>query len=114
MIIVEPMSMRRRDFFKLAGHGLLAPALIGQAPEAPSFTALTTEVARQIPVWLRDARVPGLSMVVFQNPRLAWRRSFGVRDASTNAPVTGATVLRNLLTTDKMQQFLMGSDSAQT
>lgn len=41
---------------------------------------------------MKEFKVPGFSMVVIRNDRIAWRQVFGVKDASSRAPVTYATM----------------------
>ena len=38
--------------------------------------------------WMKLFGVPGLSIAVFDNFQLVWRKSYGVREAGTSAPVT--------------------------
>ena len=98
--------MRRRDFLTQSSKSVLAsallpleavPVLAGQASRESRATRipvarLAAELARQIPEWLRQANVPGLSIAVIQDARLAWRRAFGVRDASSNVQVDNDTL----------------------
>ena len=98
--------MRRRDFLTQSSKSVLAsallpleavPVLAGQASRESRATRipvarLAAELARQIPEWLRQANVPGLSIAVIQDARLAWRRAFGVRDASSNMQVDNDTL----------------------
>jgi hypothetical protein len=96
--------VRRREFLAHAGRGVLAPALIplhGWLAEGPppqganaapvaSLALLTAALEKQVPDWMQEARVPGLSIGYV---------------AMTNGD-NGADVLRNVLTMDAMQQFL--------
>jgi CubicO group peptidase (beta-lactamase class C family) len=41
---------------------------------------------------MSEFRVPGLSIAVIRDGRIAWRKGFGVRDDETKAPVTNDTV----------------------
>ena len=50
------------------------------------------ELERHIPAWMQESKVPGLGIVLIQNATIAWRREFGVKDASTNAPVDNGTM----------------------
>jgi CubicO group peptidase (beta-lactamase class C family) len=38
--------------------------------------------------WMELFRIPGLSMAVFDNFQVVWRKSYGVREAGASAPVT--------------------------
>jgi len=98
--------MRRRDFLIQSSKSVLAsallpldavPVLAGQASRESRATPipvgkLASELARQIPEWLRQANVPGLSIAVIQDARLAWRRAFGLKDASSNRQVDNDTL----------------------
>ena len=98
--------MRRRDFLTASYKSVLAsallpldalPVLTGQTSRESQATRipvakLAAELARQIPEWLRQANVPGLSIAVIQDARLAWRRAFGLKDASSNRQVDNDTL----------------------
>lgn len=47
-----------------------------------------------IPEWMAAENVPGLSVAVIEDGRLAWAGSFGCRDRATGAPVTADTVFQ--------------------
>jgi CubicO group peptidase (beta-lactamase class C family) len=53
---------------------------------------LLSDLEQHVPKWLEDARVPGLSIAIIERGKLAWRRGFGVTDATSRAPVTAQTV----------------------
>jgi CubicO group peptidase (beta-lactamase class C family) len=93
--------MRRRQFLTQAGRGIACAflpfeALVARATQDRSSQAaigkLTADLDRQIPDWLRAASVPGLSVALIQNAGVAWRRSFGVKDAASKAPVGDDTM----------------------
>jgi CubicO group peptidase (beta-lactamase class C family) len=75
--------------------GLLGLTSCGRAGQAQRPTATgpdTATLAREIPRFLRISGVPGLSMAVVRNGRVAWARAFGTRDDSAHTPVDTATV----------------------
>ena len=41
---------------------------------------------------MQETHVPGVSIVIVDDARIAWRRSFGVKDAAANLPVDGETM----------------------
>jgi CubicO group peptidase (beta-lactamase class C family) len=47
---------------------------------------------RRIPELLAETKVPGLSMAVVKDSALAWRRSYGVVNVETKAPVSDDTI----------------------
>lgn len=50
------------------------------------------EWERNVPQWLQDARLPGVSMLVLDDGKVVWQREFGVKDAASKEPVTKDTV----------------------
>jgi CubicO group peptidase (beta-lactamase class C family) len=69
---------------------LLAGTSIGAANAKPAFICphLDTTAARAMTGW----QVPGLAIGVIQNGGLAYRKSYGVADVKTAAPVTDRTL----------------------
>ena len=94
--------MNRRQFLRESAHAALGFSLLplaGCVNRNPEF--LSTEVSagllpadleRQVPKWLEEAKVPGLSIGIIHRARLAWSRGFGVTDATSRAPVTTDTI----------------------
>ena len=88
--------MDRRTFLTHTAGGLTAALL---TPRIPAFAqasnplaTLTTHLQRDVPIWLRDARVPGLSIAVIHDAKVAWRGAFGVKDAASGATVDTDTM----------------------
>jgi CubicO group peptidase (beta-lactamase class C family) len=88
--------MRRREFLVDGGRAvlglgaLLLPACSSPTPTAPKDAFLESLVAAWeagIPHWLRETKMPAVSIAVIRDGRLAWRRAFGVKDTGTNEPV---------------------------
>ena len=79
----------------LATLGLSSFALPGsahamQVPTGSPDAFLTSLVASWeagIPTWLRESKMPAVSIAIIRDGRLAWRRAFGVKDTGTNEPV---------------------------
>src|SRR5687767_8068310 len=98
--------MRRRDFLVQGSRAALGVSLVplvgcdsrkpqpvpGESSKTPALTALIADLEKQIPVWMREAMVPGLSIAIIENARLAWRRGFGVKDNASNVPVDDGTM----------------------
>ena len=62
-------------------------------PAAPQEAgALGKALGDKVPELLRRALVPGISIVVLDNGRVAWQGSFGVKNADTGEPVKDDTV----------------------
>jgi CubicO group peptidase (beta-lactamase class C family) len=94
-------AISRRVFLKSSCHAVAAGTGLGIAEQAQraasqgrrsSLTALTTELARHLPSWLGEARVPGLSLVLVDDGVVSWNQQFGVKDAVTGAAVDAATM----------------------
>jgi CubicO group peptidase (beta-lactamase class C family) len=96
--------MRRREFLTDGGRAAVALSVLslagcsrGNQPATASATEarwkpLVAELEVQIPAWMADAAVPGLSIAVIQESETVWQRGFGVRDATSPETVDDATV----------------------
>ena len=89
--------IRRREF--LLNSGLAAGSLlaVGKAANADSRSSVSwrTQVAeweKRFPQLMAEFMIPGLSMAVIKDARVVWRRGFGVKDATSKAPVTNDTM----------------------
>lgn len=96
--------MQRRDFilwggqaaflsalsistFNASGHRLQYTPPQNQYPEP-----LAKELEKLISKIMEDAKIPGLSIAIVRNGKLSWCKGFGVKDRSSQEPVTGNTV----------------------
>lgn len=59
---------------------------------APSWDATVATIEKLTPLLLRELHVPGASIALVRNGKVAWTRSWGVADAGTAAPVTDTTL----------------------
>ena len=92
--------MRRREFLVDGGRlalGVGTLCLSGcYRPAAKQRDAfLDSHVAAWeagIPQWLRETKMPAVSIAIIRSGRLAWQRAFGVKDTNTNEPVDIDTV----------------------
>jgi CubicO group peptidase (beta-lactamase class C family) len=96
--------MRRRDFLIESSRAALGLSVIPFAgcggrrtppmadEPSPASIALAAHLEEQIPRWMRDATVPGVSVAIIDAAKLTWRRGFGVKDAASNAPVDHDTM----------------------
>ena len=90
--------LNRREFVgrAVAAVGLGQLSLHGCSRElSPRDAFLQQRIAeweRSIPQWLKDAKLPGASMLLLNEGRIFWRREFGVKDAVTKEAVTSDTV----------------------
>ncbi|MBI1762102.1 MAG: serine hydrolase [Acidobacteria bacterium] len=53
---------------------------------------LTASLEQRIPLLMKEADVPGLALALIRDGKPVWQHSFGVKNATTNEPVTDATV----------------------
>lgn len=89
----------RRDFIVRGGHAACGAALFSSARMLAAhetgdatWRALTTHLEAQIPVLMTELVVPGVSVALIRDGAIAWRRAFGVKDASTKQPVDTETI----------------------
>jgi CubicO group peptidase (beta-lactamase class C family) len=94
----------RRQFLLSASHATVGSSLLAlagttRAQAAPAGStddaasrARIADWERSIPRIMAEFTVPGLSIVVIRNGRMAWRRGFGVKDAASKAPVANNTM----------------------
>jgi CubicO group peptidase (beta-lactamase class C family) len=89
----------RRDFLVRSGHAALGAALFGRAKSLSAqltgdsaWHALIAHLEAQIPPLMTELLVPGVSLVLIRDGAIAWRRVFGVTDASTKRPVDTETI----------------------
>jgi len=73
------------------------PSPAAQVQAAPlrtndSVASVTADLERDIPAWLADAMVPGLSVALVGDGRVVWTHGFGAARADTKEPVTEHTV----------------------
>jgi CubicO group peptidase (beta-lactamase class C family) len=64
----------------------------GASALVPDEASLTADLEAHIPKWMADAHVPGLSIVLINRAKVAWRRGFGVKDSGTKQPVDPNTM----------------------
>jgi CubicO group peptidase (beta-lactamase class C family) len=98
------MPLTRREFLRVGAPSLAAGSVIAclGCAQIPSETAgdagppvwgeRTAALEKRITQSMRDLRVPGASVALIRNARIAWKKSFGVRDRSTGAPVDDDTI----------------------
>jgi CubicO group peptidase (beta-lactamase class C family) len=98
------MPVTRRAFLSVGGAGLAAGSLLASlgcsrttpAPAStdttPTWDARIAEIERRIRQSMAAHQVPGVSIAVIRDARIAWTGTFGVRDRTTGVPVDDATV----------------------
>ena len=99
--------MHRRMFLARAAQTAFATALIpfagcarnspraAAAPKSGSFfNKLIAELRSKIPALMSEHNVPGASIAVIHDARIAWRSGFGLKNAATKKLVTDDTVFQ--------------------
>ncbi|MFN7986398.1 MAG: serine hydrolase [Thermoanaerobaculia bacterium] len=76
------------------GGAALALARIDPAAwlRAPSWEATVASVERLVPLLMKEHHVPGVSIALVRDRKVAFTKAWGVADAKTGAPVTTATL----------------------
>lgn len=59
---------------------------------APSWEATVATVERLVPLLMKEHRVPGVSIALVRDRKVAFAKAWGVADARTGAPATTATL----------------------
>src|SRR5690349_866072 len=87
-------TMNRREFALSVAAPLLARpfALARPLLATPAIKPPSAEFLSRLPGIMEIASVPGLSMSVVQDGRIAWTHYRGVMDVTTNAPVSAETM----------------------
>ena len=98
------MSWTRRAFLNLGASGLAASSLLpglgcSRAPSDPpapaaasGWNARVADIEKRIRGSMAARRVPGVSIALIRDAKIAWTGHFGVRDRTTGVPVDDATV----------------------
>lgn len=97
------MPFTRRAFLSLGGSGLAAGSLLAlgysramsapaDAAAAPTWEERIADIERLLRQSMDTRQVPGVSMAIIRDARIAWTGHFGVRDRTTRMPVDDATV----------------------
>ena len=59
---------------------------------APSWESTIATIERLTPLLMAELHVPGVSIALVRDRKVAWTRSWGVADVRTGTPVTGETL----------------------
>ena len=96
--------MHRRDFLLQSTEAVLGLSLLPvvgcttqrQEPlpttETPLLGALRADLENKVSAWMTENKVPGVSIAVIENAKIAWRRALGVKDVASNVPVDTDTM----------------------
>lgn len=98
------MPFTRREFLNLGVPGIAAVSLtacLGCSRNSFESTGATgasawedriADLEKRIRQSMNDLRVPGVSVAIIRDARIAWKRSFGLRDRTTGIPVDDDTI----------------------
>jgi Beta-lactamase class C and other penicillin binding proteins len=90
--------MQRREFLHRSGSALIGVSLLpANASGHPvgysnTLSLLIADLESKIPALMAETKVPGLSIVLIRDATIAWRKGFGLKDASSNARVDTDTM----------------------
>jgi CubicO group peptidase (beta-lactamase class C family) len=96
--------MKRRNFLVESGQAVLSFSLLSLAERAhgkqkpaeskarASWEAKIADLEALLPKLMDEVKVPGLSIAVVKDAKLAWRRGFGVTDSVSKKAVDNDTV----------------------
>lgn len=96
-------GVQRRTLLGLSARATLASCLspfvsVGLARQqsvpgrASSRNTVVSDLEKHIPAWMSASSVPGASLAVVWDGAVAWRRGFGIVDATSKASVVAETI----------------------
>ena len=62
------------------------------SPKPHSIEAVISNLTEQIPLWMKQYKIPGLSLAVIQKKKIFWHHSFGVTNYYSQKPVDDRTI----------------------
>ena len=98
------MALTRRSFLSLGGSGLAAGSLLasvgcsrtpsppGDAPATPALDPRFPDIEKRIRESMAARQVPGVTIALIRDARIAWTGHFGVRNRASGVPTDDATV----------------------
>lgn len=92
--------MQRRKFLIESGRAALGLSALSAlscsrnsiGPRDVFLESLVASWEAGIPLWLRDTKMPAVSIAIIRDGKLTWRRAFGVKDTGTGEPVDNDSV----------------------
>lgn len=79
------------DTVRAAARQALDQIAPGARAAQRSRDALAASVDRLVPALMSELHVPGVSVALIQDRKVAWSKAYGVKNASTKEPVTAET-----------------------
>lgn len=96
--------LRRRKFLVESSRAALGVSILplvgcsrgnqqsADLQDAPPWKTLISDLEKQIPQLMAEAKVPGVSIAIIKDAKVFWRRGFGVKDNASQEPVDDDTV----------------------
>ena len=87
--------MRNNLLFSCCYLLLTCTSLLAQnsiKPVADNPAAVIATLQKDLPVWMKQSNVPGLTVAYIHKGKLTWTQQFGVLNADTKQPVTATTI----------------------
>jgi CubicO group peptidase (beta-lactamase class C family) len=92
--------MQRREFLIESSRAALGLSALSVSscsrnsigPRDVFLESLVASWEAGIPLWLRETKMPAVSIAIIRRGKLAWRRAFGVKDTGTGEPVDNDSV----------------------
>lgn len=82
-----------RLLFSVAVSGVfICPVASAQSAASIKLDAPVAKLQADIPALMKEAEIPGMSIAVIRNGRVAWHNNFGVKNSKTAQPVDDNTV----------------------
>lgn len=73
-------------------NGIKLNSSRAQSSDRSSWETIISDLSNQIPVWMKQFKIPGISLAIIQNKELFWHHSFGVKNYHTQQPVDNNTI----------------------
>jgi CubicO group peptidase (beta-lactamase class C family) len=89
---IEPLLRDESAAIRLAAAEAMRSIRPPEALSAKRCAEVTAWLEQQLPVLMRETRVPGVSVALIQRGEVAWARGFGIADVRSGKPVTTETV----------------------
>src|SRR5262245_12589079 len=83
----------RLAFAAVSGCSIfLCPLASGQSGHSVKVDPSVLKLQADVPALMKEADIPGMSIVVIRNGKVAWHNNFGVKNTKTAQPVDDNTV----------------------
>jgi len=93
-VAIGTKSVLRLSFFVAISGAFICRCPLAGAQSGPSveFAASVAKLQADIPALMKEADIPGMSIAVIRNGKVAWHNNFGVKNSKTEQAVDDNTV----------------------